>query len=152
MGFGISQVMPVLIELFYVPVGATILMEQPELHLYPSAQTDLADVMIQAIKAREDAKNRNVQLIIETHSEHFLRRLQRRIAEGVIDADQMRAYFVNTQTSPTTLDPLQIDLFGNIFNWPDGFFGDIDLDLYSQAKAALRRKIDEKQDKSSANN
>lgn len=142
-GFGVSQVMPVLVELFYAPIGATILMEQPELHLHPSAQAALADVMISAIKAREDAKQRNIQLIIETHSEHFLRRLQRRIAEGDVDSSKVCGYFVNTTDIPVTLEPLQIDLFGNIINWPEGFFGDIDLDIYSQAKAALRRKMDE---------
>ena len=109
--------MPVLVELFYAPVGATILMEQPELHLHPSAQAALADVMISAIKAREDAKQRNIQLIIETHSEHFLRRFQRRIAEGSIDSSQVCGYFVNTTNVPVTLEALQIDLFGNIINW-----------------------------------
>ena len=59
-------------------------MEQPEIHLHPSAQSALADVMIDVINSRESGTDRNIQLIIETHSEHFLRRLQRRIAEGSV--------------------------------------------------------------------
>ena len=59
-------------------------MEQPEIHLHPNAQSALADVMIDVINSRENGADRNIQLIIETHSEHFLRRLQRRIAEDVV--------------------------------------------------------------------
>ena len=83
-GFGISQVLPVLVQCFYAPAGSIILMEQPEIHLHPSAQSALADVMIDVINSRENGKDRNIQLLIETHSEHFLRRLQRRIAEDSI--------------------------------------------------------------------
>ena len=140
-GFGISQVLPVIVELFYVPAGSIILMEQPELHLHPSAQAALADVMIDAIKARENGQDRNIQLLIETHSEHFLRRLQRRIAEGVIDEKTVRGYFADTSETPFQLRPLEIDTYGNILNWPENFFGDIGNDIYLQADAALERKI-----------
>jgi AAA15 family ATPase/GTPase len=144
-GFGISQVLPVLVQLFYAPSGSIILMEQPELHLHPSAQAALADVMIYAIHARENAKSRNIQLVIETHSEHFLRRLQRRIAENDNDhclrPENLRAYFVDTTNVPVQLNPLCIDTFGNIINWPKGFFGDIMGDVRVQANAALRRKL-----------
>ena len=80
-GFGISQVLPVLVQCFYAPPGSIIVMEQPEIHLHPRAQSALADVMIDVINSRENGEDRNIQLVIETHSEHFLRRLQRRIAE-----------------------------------------------------------------------
>jgi hypothetical protein len=113
-GFGISQVLPVLVQLFYAPANSIIIMEQPEIHLHPKAQALLADVMIDAIKARESGGDRNIQLIIETHSEHFLRRLQRRIAEDIIESDQVAAYFANTAVNPTCLELLNIDLFGNI--------------------------------------
>lgn len=142
-GFGISQVLPVLTQLFYAPPNSTIIIEQPELHLHPSAQAALADVMINAILAREKASERNIQLIIETHSEHFLRRLQRRIAEKVVSESKVSAYFANVSHLPVELDPLQIDLYGNIVNWPKEFFGDIDSDIYLQANAALNRKITE---------
>ena len=140
-GFGISQVLPILVELFSVPIGSIILMEQPELHLHPSAQAALADVMIDAIRARENGQDRNIQLLIETHSEHFLRRLQRRIAEGVIDEKTVRGYFADTSETPFQLRPLEIDTYGNILNWPENFFGDIGNDIYLQADAALERKI-----------
>jgi len=139
-GFGISQVLPVLVQCFYAPSGSIILMEQPEIHLHPSAQSALADVMIDVINSRENGEDRNVQLIIETHSEHFLRRIQRRIAENVIDKEKVSAYFADVSKNPAALDPLQIDLFGNIQNWPKNFFGDEMGDITKQAKAALERR------------
>ena len=94
-GFGVSQVLPLLVQCFYAPEGSIILIDQPEVHLHPYAQSALADVMIGVIESKlksgEEFKERNIQLIIETHSEHFLRRLQRRIAEG-LSKDKIAAY------------------------------------------------------------
>ena len=142
-GFGVSQVLPVLVECFYAQPGSIILMEQPEIHLHPSAQSALADVMIDVINSRENGVNRNIQLIIETHSEHFLRRLQRRIAEDVVSQEKVSAYFANVTKRPATLDPLQIDMFGSIKNWPENFFGDEIGDITGQANAAMKKRIEQ---------
>ena len=141
-GFGISQVLPVLVQLYYAPANSIIIMEQPELHLHPSAQSALADIMIDAISAREDTKPRNIQLIIETHSEHFLRRFQRRIAEEKFSNEKFAAYFANNDECPSILEPLEINLFGQITNWPKNFFGDMNGDIFAQTSAALQRQID----------
>ena len=140
-GFGISQVLPVLVQCFYAPPGSIILMEQPEIHLHPSAQSALADVMVEVIDSRENGSDRNIQLVIETHSEHFLRRLQRRIAESKVSSTKVSAYFANITKTPATLDPLQINIFGNILNWPENFFGTELDDITSQAKAVVKRKM-----------
>ncbi|TRO78308.1 AAA family ATPase [Desulfuromonas acetexigens] len=140
-GFGISQVLPVLVQCFYAPPGSIIIMEQPEIHLHPSAQSALADVMIDVINSRENGTDRNIQLVIETHSEHFLRRLQRRIAENVVPQEKVSAYFANIDKIPPTLDLLQIDIFGNIQNWPENFFGDEMGDITEQAKAAMKKRM-----------
>lgn len=139
-GFGISQVLPVLVQCFYAPAGSIILMEQPEIHLHPNAQSALADVMIDVINAKENGTDRNIQLIIETHSEHFLRRLQRRIAENGISKDKVSAHFANIVKTPAKLEPLQIDTFGNILNWPENFFGDEMGDITKQAQAAMKKR------------
>ncbi|MDQ7822533.1 MAG: DUF3696 domain-containing protein [Candidatus Eremiobacteraeota bacterium] len=138
-GFGISQVLPVLVQCFYAPRGSIIIMEQPELHLHPSAQSALADVMIEVISSREDKVERNIQLVMETHSEHFLRRLQRRVAEGTVESGKVRAYFADVSGAPPHLDPLRIDEFGTILNWPEHFFGDEMGDVAEQARAANPR-------------
>jgi predicted ATPase len=145
-GFGISQVLPVLVQCFYAPPGSIILMEQPEIHLHPSAQSALADVMIDVIGSKENGADRNIQLIIETHSEHFLRRLQRRIAEDAISKNKVSAYFANIDRTPAKLEPLQIDLFGNIQNWPKNFFGDEMTDITEQAKAAIKKRIKQRKE------
>lgn len=149
-GFGISQVLPVLVQCFYAPAGSIILMEQPEIHLHPSAQSALAGVMIDVISSRENGADRGIQLVIETHSEHFLRRLQRRIAEEIVPQEKVSAYFANITKTPATLEPLQIDIFGNIRNWPDNFFGDEMEDITEQAKAALQKRMQKSAEKSEA--
>ena len=142
-GFGVSQVLPVLIQLFYAPAKSIVIMEQPEIHLHPKAQAALADVMIDAILSCEDGKERDIQLIIETHSEHFLRRLQRRIAESIISTDHIAAYFANTNIKPARLDSLIMDNYGNILNWPDDFFGDEMGDITAQSLAAIQKRVKE---------
>lgn len=143
-GFGISQVLPVLVQCFYAPAGSIIIMEQPEIHLHPSAQSALADVMIDVINSREDGADRNIQLVIETHSEHFLRRLQRRIAEDVVPQEKVSAYFADISKTPARLEPLEIDTYGSILNWPENFFGDEMSDITGQAKAAMRKRISQR--------
>lgn len=140
-GFGISQVLPVLVQCFYAPPRSIIIIEQPEIHLHPSAQSALADVMVDVINSKENGNDRNIQLIIETHSEHFLRRLQRRIAEGLVDEKKVSAYFANITKTPSCLEPLQIDQFGNISNWPEHFFGDEMEDITEQAKAVMNKRM-----------
>jgi predicted ATPase len=143
-GFGISQVLPVLVECFYAPANSIIIMEQPEIHLHPKAQTCLADLFIDVICAREDGHDRNIQLIVETHSEHFLRRLQRRIAEQAIENKKVAAYFAHLTNAEFRLDELEIDIFGNILNWPENFFGDEVGDLVAMTEAAANRQAKEK--------
>jgi len=139
-GFGVSQILPVLVQSFYAPVGSTIIMEQPEIHLHPSVQAALADLFIEAIKAREKGEDRNIQLLIESHSEHFLRRLQRRIAEEKIKPSDTAIYFCQANTSGSSIQPLNVDDFGNIRNWPENFFGDEMSDLAATTEAAILRQ------------
>ena len=143
-GFGVSQVLPVLVQCFYAPPGSILFIEQPELHLHPKAQANLADLFIDALSSRAGGKPRNIQLVIETHSEHFLHRLQRRIAENdpshPIVAGQVAAYFAHAAGAKAKLEPLQIDPAGNIINWPENFFGDSMGDLMAMTRAAARRQ------------
>lgn len=138
-GFGVSQVLPVLAECFYVPAGSTVIFEQPEIHLHPRVQADLADLFIEAVHAREGGKPREVQVLIESHSEHFLRRLQARIAEEKIDSKDVALYFVHADGPSARIEELSVDEYGNISNWPDNFFGDEMKDLVARAEAQARK-------------
>jgi predicted ATPase len=132
-GFGVSQVLPVITLLQYVPEGSTVILEQPEIHLHPLAQAALADVIIQA------ATHRSVQVILESHSEHLLLRLQRRIAEGAIAAEHVKLYFCDAPRGVSTLTPLDVDPFGNVGNWPDRFMGDAFTETAEAELARLKR-------------
>jgi predicted ATPase len=133
-GFGVSQILPVIALCYYAPEGSTLLLEQPEIHLHPGVQAGLADVLIEAVKAR------NVQIIVESHSEHLLRRLQRRIAEERLLPAQTALYFCSIEGGVSQLTALKVDMFGNIENWPDGFFGDDFGEIAETQKAILRRR------------
>jgi predicted ATPase len=139
-GFGVSQVLPALVQAFYCPPNSTVWMEQPEIHLHPQVQSDLADVFISAVHASQDGKARNVQLIVESHSEHFLTRLQRRIAEEQIKPSEVAIYFCRNTENGAALESLDLNLFGEIKNWPTDFFGDQMGDLSARTIAAQRRK------------
>ncbi len=139
-GFGISQVLPALVQAFYCPPHSTVWMEQPEIHLHPQVQAELADVFISATQAREDGRERHVQLIVESHSEHFLNRLQRRVAEGVLSPNDVAVYFCRRVPGATELEPLRLNLFGDIENWPPNFFGDEMADIAARTLAAMSRK------------
>ena len=133
-GFGVSQLLPILVLLYYIPEGSTVLLEQPEIHLHPSVQTGLADILIDASEVR------GIQTIVESHSEHLLRRLQRRIAEKHVDVEDIKLYFCSNNRRESKIVELDIDIFGNIQNWPDGFFGDEYGEIIGMQEAILQRK------------
>lgn len=140
-GFGISQFMPVLMQCFYAPPHSIIVIEQPELHLHPAVQQNLADLFIEVIRSREDGENRGIQLIVESHSEHFLTRLLRRIAEDKISQEEVAAYFFSqNQLGTHEAIPLEVDSYGNVRNWPPNFFGDAFGDVAARQKAGLERR------------
>ncbi len=132
-GFGVSQILPVIALCYYVPRGSTIILEQPEIHLHPSVQSGLADVFIDAMEVR------GVQFIIESHSEHLLRRLQRRVAEGRVASEEMALHFCRAKNGHSQLEALRMDLFGRIQNWPEGFFGDEFEEIAATTEAIARR-------------
>ena len=135
-GFGVSQVLPALVLLYYVPEGSTVLLEQPEIHLHPAVQSRLADVMLNVANARK------LQIIVESHSEHLLRRLQRRVAEGQASSNDVKLYFVSTSEGSAHASDLALNEFGLIENWPPDFFGDEMGEIAAITKASLDRRLE----------
>jgi hypothetical protein len=142
-GFGISQVLPAVVLLYYAPEGSTIILEQPEIHLHPSVQAGLADLIVTAIKTR------GLQVLMESHSEHLLQRLLRRIGEHdqspipMIEASDVKLYFCTQAHGVSQLEPLRLNLYGGIENWPKDFFGDVTEDAAAREEAALVRKMNQ---------
>ena len=85
-------------------------------------------------------KNRKVQVIFESHSEHLLRRLQRRLAEESLTPDQFALYFCDVSGTGSRLTELDVDLYGNIKNWPKDFFGDEFGEMAAMTEAAAKRQ------------
>lgn len=123
-GFGVSQVLPVIVTLLAAPPGSLVVLEHPGIHLHPRTQSELADLLV------EIAKTGEIQILVESHSEHLLARIQRRIAEatrvgGSLKPDDVRLYFCEQEQGKSKLTPLEMQASGVITNWPDDFFGDI---------------------------
>lgn len=120
-GFGISQVLPILVELS-ARQQSVICIEQPEIHLHPALQAEIADVLIESA----DPAGRGNQVIVETHSEHLVLRIQRRIREGSLDPAQVAILYVDQAPGgEATIQQLRLDAQGEFVDeWPNGFFDD----------------------------
>ena len=140
-GFGVSQVLPMIVLAHFVPHGTTIIAEQPEIHLHPRAQAGLAELLV------EVAKTRSVQFIVETHSEHMFRHLQYMVADQQLAPELCRLYFVDRHDSGVAkLDQLKMDTYGRVSNWPKQFFGDALGDSERQMDRMFDRMAAEKRD------
>lgn len=133
-GFGISQILPILTALYNSKAGAVILLEQPEIHLHPKAQIELADIIVDAVKKRK------IQVIIESHSEHFLTRIQTRVADGEISKNSTKLYFCKNEKGFSELEELIIEDSGRIDNWPPNFFGNMLEETSNRVRAFRNRK------------
>ncbi|MBN2572362.1 MAG: DUF3696 domain-containing protein [Ignavibacteriales bacterium] len=126
-GYGISQVIPVLVSA-YGNTNKIIMIEQPEIHLHPALQAELGDVFLEA--ALGENKNR---FILETHSEHLILRILRRIREqnegketpGIpkINPDDIQVLYAQPTSEGTKLIKIPITQDGDFaIKWPEGFF------------------------------
>ena len=123
-GFGVSQILPVVVALLSAPSGSLVILEHPDIHLHPRAQAELADLLI------EIASTNEIQILLESHSEHLLARIQRRISEsargkGSLEPEDARLYFCEQANGKSKLTPLEVQASGVIANWPRNFFGDM---------------------------
>lgn len=115
-GFGLNQLFPVIVQCFFAPKDSLIVIEQPEAHLHPRAQADLADFLI-------DVVNYGNRIIVETHSEHLLLRLQTRLAERKITTEKVKIYYFEQTKAGTKTSKMKIDEQGYFVEpIPEGFF------------------------------
>ena len=124
-GFGISQVLPIIIQGFLAQPGSITIVEQPEIHLHPKMQADLGDLLIDIVKTD------NKKLIVETHSEYILRRIRRRISEGKLKKDDVAICLFHPKTNegPAWVEKLDINEKG-AFKWPEEYYdGELTLDV-----------------------
>jgi len=134
-GVGISQVLPVLVMGLAADQGSVLLLEQPELHLHPAVQQRLGDFLLAS------ARNGR-QIIVETHSDHLVTRLRRRIAEEADDrlVDEAGIVFARRTDGRADFTRLETNRYGGIEEWPAGFFDDGTRDAQALIKAGLSKK------------
>ena len=123
LGFGTSQILPVIFQLG-IARDRLILLEQPELHLHPSAQSELGDILANSL-------GRMNQIIIETHSANLIARIQRLINQEVLDKDDVNLLYVKSEDNLTTCKSIGFYDDGSFDDtWPeDDFFTSLEMDI-----------------------
>lgn len=134
MGAGISQLLPIIAAVVKTPPLGCLLVEQPEIHLHPAAQADVADLFIDGI--RRGAR----QYIVETHSEHLLLRIRRRVAEEKLDPNNVSVLFVEKRQGRATMRRIPVTPTGDVEEWPDGFFEEDYEEALALTKAAAQHR------------
>jgi len=132
-GFGVSQVLPIVTEGIMAQPGTTIMVEQPEIHLHPKAQAQLADLFIQLAKEGKFS-------LIETHSEHMILRFARRIAEGSLKKEDIVIYEFKLLKGGSRVKEISFDEYGNLKEWPAEFFETELEETIKHVKAQGRRR------------
>lgn len=131
-GVGISQMIPVIVGCLRSQTGV-FAVEQPELHVHPAIQVGLGDLFIHAVHGADAGLGSSKTLLVETHSEHIMLRLLRRIREttqgelppGVVglSSDSLSVIYVESGESGVQFRPLRVDAEGEFIDrWPKGFF------------------------------
>jgi predicted ATPase len=133
-GFGVSQVLPVVVALLVAQPGQLVYIEQPEIHLHPRAQIALAEIFAEAI-------NRGVQVVVETHSELFLLGIQTLVAENQIaPADVQLHWFSRSPDGSSTVTTAELDETGAFGDWPEDF-GSTALELTNRYLSSAEKKL-----------
>lgn len=117
-GFGASQVLPVIVSLFASKAKSTLVIEQPEIHLHPAAQAELGTVIASAVEPTR-------RIVLETHSENLILRLQREVAsrKGLLSNQDVAFYYLEPQDGKHAVVRLELDAKGRFTTpWPKGFF------------------------------
>jgi predicted ATPase len=122
-GFGLTQVLPLVVAALAGHPGDLLLIENPEVHLHPAGQALMGHFLAEVAAS-------GVQVVVETHSDHVLNGIRRAVKGGVLPHDRTALHFFRPRNgdldqvvSPT------LDRDGNIDMWPDGFFDQFDKDM-----------------------
>ncbi|MBL8161508.1 MAG: AAA family ATPase [Anaerolineae bacterium] len=114
-GFGVSQVLPVVVALLAAQPGQLVYIEQPEIHLHPRAQVALAAILANAAR-------RGVRVIVETHSALLIQGVQTLVASKQLDPDQVILHwFTRRDDGSTQITSRELDTLGAYGDWPEDF-------------------------------
>lgn len=130
-GQGMTQLLPVIVESYLPKTSEVEIIEQPALHLHPSAHANVAARLV------DSALSTGKKYIIESHSKTFLLGLRKKVAAGDIPAADVMVYFVDSDDEGSYLKPIHIDREGNLDYWPTGVFEE-DFELYTDIQNYAR--------------
>ena len=121
-GFGITQVLPIVTAALSAEIEDILLVENPEVHLHPAGQSLIGSFLCEVAQA-------GVQVILETHSDHVLNGIRRSVKENTIAKENVALYYMRQRDveDPQVSNPI-IDENGNVDFWPRGFFDQVDID------------------------
>lgn len=126
-GFGLTQVLPIVVAALCTTTHDVLLIENPEVHLHPSGQAAMGEFLAEVASA-------GVQVMLETHSDHVLNGVRRAVKSGILSAEDAALHFFRPRTEESFEGPPQVqspllDPNGNIDYWPEGFFDQFDKDM-----------------------
>ncbi|GAK50870.1 SMC domain protein [Candidatus Moduliflexus flocculans] len=122
-GFGISQLLPLIVADLQLPENSTLLLAQPEIHLHPSVQASLTDYFV------EQANIHHKRYIIETHSEYLLNRFRLAIVKKLIAPEDLSIYYFEHSIDGTITHKIEFTTDGQIKHAPQGFFDTYMMDV-----------------------
>jgi predicted ATPase len=125
-GFGVTQVLPIVVAALSADPGNLLLVENPEVHLHPAGQALMGNFLAQVAGA-------GVQVMLETHSDHILNGIRRAVRAEQLSPSQVTLHFFRPRSehdpeAAQIISP-QLDAAGNVDVWPDGFFDQFDKDM-----------------------
>jgi predicted ATPase len=122
-GFGLTQVLPIIVAALSAGKGDILLIENPEVHLHPAGQALMGQFLADVARA-------GIQVVIETHSDHILNGIRRAVRAKRLTPEQVALHFFKPRSAKQAqvITP-QMDSSGNIDVWPEGFFDQFDKDM-----------------------
>jgi predicted ATPase len=134
-GFGVSQLLPIIVADLQLVDNSALIMSQPETHLHPSIQAELGTYFVKQVNQSEK------QYIVETHSEYLITRLRRNAATEPDDHKYFTIVFVERDAKEgTSYRTVHVNEMGDLSEWPKGFFDHVAEDLrVLMSKAAERQ-------------
>jgi predicted ATPase len=122
-GFGLSYVFPILVALLVAQEEQIVVIDSPEAHLHPSAQSQMGQLLAHFAAA-------GVQILVETHSDHLLNGVRLAVKDKVLGHEGAQIHFFTgaTEESHGVISP-SLDADGSVSEWPAGFFDQADKDL-----------------------
>lgn len=121
-GFGLSYSLPIIYSLLSAKSGALVIIENPEAHLHPRGQTRLGQLAVRAAAA-------GVQVVVETHSDHFLDGVRLEVRRASLSAQLCRINYFSRLGISASIESPVLDADGRLSHWPAGFFDQQDLNL-----------------------